>query len=1504
MRKVKLHIRRTLKVVLGIVLSGYLVLLLALNYGPCQERMAQIAAEMLSEKVHSRVSIGTVEVGLFNRIVLNDVQIDDQRLKPLLRARRMTAKISLRSLFSGPLTIRSVSLLDGSVNLYKPAPDAPLNCQYLIDAFASHDKGPSKLNLRIGSLILRRLDIRYDAIYQPRKAKGRFDVAHIALSNLNASVSLRRLTPREIDLRVRALSFRERSGFCLAGMTLHLTADRQRARLRDFELKLSESRFRLSELEATYDVRRSLSELWPTLRVSGAVKRSALSLADVRPFVQLPAALHERVRFQTRFAVNPQRIAFDDLSLSTEDGRTLSLTGAIALKRGRSREIFREVIVRQLSLQVDAPLLAGHIRPFLRDSVAPHVLSALGKLSAELTGRLIPASLQGDGRLSLRSEAGEVRLQAAYDGAKFRTRLTLHDVNPSRLFQREALPTLVSATGSADVTIDPKALRRITGGGAHLTLERLDWARGSLRDVRLTASLVRDALAFSLVSPNRHADGRVAGTLHLSDWRLDGFDLRGTLGEFTPALWNLHDARIGGGTISGRLEARAEGLTAASPHGHLSLHDVSLKGGSHGDYALSFLDLSLKGSGADQRLELASDFLDAKLEGELDLKRLVVAGQRLIGNALPGLLSSESQQERRGGERLSIHAQLKDGSFFSRVLGLPIEVPSTVVADGTVDLSGDRTSLQVYADSLSLYGQRFGRSSVSLTGSGGEYRLLVQSRRNFKHLPMALVADLRTANGELKTDLSWGALRLEGLCYDGSLSSVTRFSRDRRGGLALTTRILPTTFTIADSLWHISSGSLHLADRRLTFDSVSVSHKDQSVLVAGAFSPAHRDSVVAELRQIDVDYILGLANFDAVKFAGRATGRGILTWAGNGPQVEAELTVPNFYFNDGLMGYASIRGGWQKADNTIRLDATMWREPGRSTDGLDVKGQVDLAHKELGLDFLARRVNLDFLNYYVGDIFDGFRGDASGHLRLYGPFKQLDFSGQMTAAAHLGIPQIGVAYDLADGTITFSPGAITFGDFKVNDGRGGTGTAAGALLHRHLKDLRYDFTVEARHLLCYDRGEGSDMPFYSTATGTGTIRVHGGAGALSAEANITTERPTTLTYQLQTAEAAGGYQFLTFRDPQKSDPAAIHKAVEDKAASKAKEEKYKGEGMDVGLDLSINVTPEARITIVTDPRSGDAVTTTGSGALRTLWHNKGGLELYGTYRVERGTYYLSLQNVIRKDLSVREGSTVTFTGVPTDALLNVDAVYHLTGVPLSDLNYRAGFSSKSARVDCLVHVGGQAGGPQVSFDLDLSGISEDEKQMVRQLIATDDDMSRQVLYLLALGRFYTAGSGTATAGQETQSSQSASAMRSLLSSTLTGQLNAALASALGTGSRWNFGTNLTPGRLGWNDLEVDGLLQGRMLNDRLIFNGSFGYRDRPYDATNFVGDFDLRYLLTPAGTVSLKAYSETTDRYFTKSSLTTQGIGIVLKRDFSNLRELFRVNRRRRAGGGATYSGN
>ena len=165
-----------------------------------------------------------------------------------------------------------------------------------------------------------------------------------------------------------------------------------------------------------------------------------------------------------------------------------------------------------------------------------------------------------------------------------------------------------------------------------------------------------------------------------------------------------------------------------------------------------------------------------------------------------------------------------------------------------------------------------------------------------------------------------------------------------------------------------------------------------------------------------------------------------------------------------------------------------------------------------------------------------------------------------------------------------------------------------------------------------------------------------------------------------------------------------------------------------------------------------------------------------------------------------------------------------------------------------------------------------------------------MIYLLAIGRFYNQNSNAMN--QEGQS-QTSLAMQSLLSGTISQQINNVLKNFIKT-SNWNFGANISTGNEGFNNAEYEGLLSGRLLNNRLLINGQFGYRDNPNATTSFIGDFDIRYLLLPNGNLAVKVYNQANDRYFIKNSLNTQGLGLIMKKDFNGWRELFGIKRKER----------
>ena len=199
------------------------------------------------------------------------------------------------------------------------------------------------------------------------------------------------------------------------------------------------------------------------------------------------------------------------------------------------------------------------------------------------------------------------------------------------------------------------------------------------------------------------------------------------------------------------------------------------------------------------------------------------------------------------------------------------------------------------------------------------------------------------------------------------------------------------------------------------------------------------------------------------------------------------------------------------------------------------------------------------------------------------------------------------------------------------------------------------------------------------------------------------------------------------------------------------------------------------------------------------------------------------------------------------------------------------------RVNCLLNLTGNLTSPNLSFDLELPTVNEEDRELVRSLTSTEEQMNTQIIYLLGVGKFYTYDYANNT--------NQSDATSSLAFSTLSGQLNNMLSQVIDNGN-WNVGTNLSTGEKGWSDVEAEAILSGRLLNNRLIINGNFGYRENTMRNTNFVGDFEAIWLLTKNGELRLRGYNQTNDRYFTKSTLTTQGIGLMYKKDFTNWKEL------------------
>ena len=514
-------------------------------------------------------------------------------------------------------------------------------------------------------------------------------------------------------------------------------------------------------------------------------------------------------------------------------------------------------------------------------------------------------------------------------------------------------------------------------------------------------------------------------------------------------------------------------------------------------------------------------------------------------------------------------------------------------------------------------------------------------------------------------------------------------------------------------------------------------------------------------------------------------------------------------------------------------------------------------------------------------------GHTSGDLRLAGTLDNINLTGQLVVGGNLTIEALNTTYYLDRDTVTFIPDDIRLNRLPLHDRDGNMAYLSGGIHHRHLTHLTFDLQAEANNLLAYDYPDFGESSFYGTVYASGIVNIEGRPGEVSIDCSVTPQKNSFFVFNAANPDAVSRSEFIVWE----------HQKDQEDRSDDSAESPNQGpvpviSKTDIYLNLLITATPDATLRLLMDANTNDYITLNGDGNIRATYHNKGAFNMFGTYNVDHGTYGVTIQNIIKKNFLFNRGGTIIFSGDPYQAALNLQAVHTVSGVSLSDLNIGNSFSSNTIRVNCLMNISGIAAAPQVDFDLEMPTVNADEQQMIRSIINGQQEMNQQVIYLLAIGRFYT--QGVNSMANNAQNDQTSLAMQSLLSGTLSAQINNVLNQFL-KNDNWNFGANITTGNEGWHNAEYEGIVNARMLNNRLLFNGQFGYRDNAKQATpSFIGDFDVQYLLNPNGNLALKVYNQTNDRYFTKSSLNTQGLGIIMKKDFNGLRDLFTPQKRKK----------
>ena len=322
MKKVK-HIINWL---LWSLLALHILLLVAIHIPFVQSFIGEQTASVLSEKLGTQVSLGRVEIGFPNRIILDQVNIMDQSNEEMLHAGRLTAKIDFLPLIEGRISISSAQIFSANVLLYKTDSLAKPNYQFVLDSLASEDDdSPSALNLRINSLIVRHSSMSYDQRDVPQ-TPSKLNPKHLKIGDISTHIILKNLQEDSLNINIKRLTFSEQSGLKVNRLSLRLEANAKQAHLEDFKLQLPNSNLLINEAHATFDKDR----LEETIKYDAQISTTPLSINDLSFIVPELLSFSQQLNIDTRIKGTAKDITCERLNITSNDNSIgLAALGAI-----------------------------------------------------------------------------------------------------------------------------------------------------------------------------------------------------------------------------------------------------------------------------------------------------------------------------------------------------------------------------------------------------------------------------------------------------------------------------------------------------------------------------------------------------------------------------------------------------------------------------------------------------------------------------------------------------------------------------------------------------------------------------------------------------------------------------------------------------------------------------------------------------------------------------------------------------------------------------------------------------------------------------------------------------------------------------------------------------------------------------------------------------------------------------------------------------------------------
>jgi hypothetical protein len=889
---------------------------------------------------------------------------------------------------------------------------------------------------------------------------------------------------------------------------------------------------------------------------------------------------------------------------------------------------------------------------------------------------------------------------------------------------------------------------------------------------------------------------------------------------------------------------------------------------------------------------IESDYMDVRVSGDFHLLKMYQSILRQIMRNHPEHNEIARLKDNFGDlpeQDFTFAITFKDASPLFEFLGVDMRTKEQISVTGQFDQSTNDFSLSARADSLSAAGIHGRDIAIELNSTSKKGNLGIKVGRVDRGINTL-------DNIEFNTDIDGNQLSWTASYFRNEFNHmfVDAVSEAKGGGYF--TKLNSHDIQVDSVAWSI------LPNRGLGIyrDSIDI---EQFVMTDGYRSVGLKDidkrGLESSLDNFNFEFINPIINYDKLYFTGYADSKFRVEDIFDNRSIQGFLEVADFQINGDPYGSLLLRAK-QAESSVIDLDLGIEMD----TRKLYARGYLNTAQEYTNLDISIEEYPMNFFEYIIDDGISETQGTTNIDAKIYGKLNDLKLSGLATVYnAGVKIDYLGAFYTIDNQQIPITESYIDLSQLILTDELENQAYMSGGLRHNFLGDFRTDLRITSDQFIALNTTNLDNPLYYGLGHGAIEVDFTGPFDAVNMRVNATTGPFTQLYIPITSTQYGYDESFIKFD---------YEKAVQDTVAESIVK-LLQGSGVD--FEMSLTFTPDAEVQVIYDETTSNVLIGRGRGNLRINVKRDGEFTVFGNYDVEDGEYLYTAYGFIAKPFEIRRGGTVTWTGDPINASLNVSADYPGLRAPLnvflqeyiesSSLQY-ADFTQRR-EVDLTLLLSGTLFDPTINFDIDFPILTGELKTLadskVRTLKATENGINNQVVGLLVFRNFLPDNNPFASLSGETIGQSGNNTLTEFLTSQLSLLFSDYLSSKLAdnefiTGIDFEIAVAQNTSVLGETEQdflagfvdfvpdEVQFNLRNRFLNDNFILNigGNYIRQNSIGTAEDYLtGDFAIEWFITEDKRLKLRFYGNYDyDEAFAQRKQ-IYGFGVNYRREFGKI---------------------